>query len=323
MKLPSTLTKGSCALVFSLLLSASAFGQAYPNKPIKLVAAVAPGGSTDLTARVIAEKLSEQLGQPVTVENRGGAGGNIGANYVAKSAPDGYTLLIAVTGATAVNPSVYPNMPYDPVKDLAAVSQLNVVPQMLVINASVPGKDLKEFIAYAKTVPGKLNYASGGIGTLNHLAAAIFADMAGIQAEHIPYNGAAAALTDVLAGRMSFMFTSSLPRGTSDKARPLGVSTDTRSAAVPDVPTLAEAGLPGFNVGTWHGIVAPAGTPPEIIRRLNEEVVKALQDPKVRERYMAAGLEPKSSTPAEFAALIKSEVEKFAPIVKKLGVKAE
>ncbi len=300
-----------------------ALAQGYPAKPIKLVVGVPPGGATDAVARIVGQKLSEQLGQPVVIENRGGAGGNIGAELVAKAPADGYTLFLAVIGTMAINQSLYKAMPFDTMRDFAPISQLTSMPQMLVVHPSVPATSVKEFIAHAKANPGRLNFASGGKGTATHLAGELFKSMAGIEMVHVPYKGNGPAMADLLSGRVSAMFdqvVSSLPQVKGGKLRGLGVTTSTRSPAAPEMPTISEAGLAGYSVTTWHGLVAPAGTPPEVIRRLNAEVVKALNSSDVRDKFAANGVDPVSSSPEAFAAFMRAEIRKWSDTVKAAGI---
>ncbi len=302
-----------------------ALGQGYPSKPIRLVVGVPPGGTTDVVARIVGQKLAEQLGQPVVIDNRGGAGGNIGAEAVAKAAPDGYTLFLAVIGTMAINPSLYRDMPFDTLRDFAPISQLTSMPQVMLVHPSIPAKSVREFIAYAKSRPGKIDFASGGNGTATHLAGELFKAMSGTDLVHVPYKGNGPAMTDLVSGRVAVMFDqvfTGLPFVRSGKLRALGVTTARRSPAAPDIPTIAESGLPGYDVTTWHGLVAPAGTPREIVNRLHDEVVKALNSPEVRERFAANGIDPVSSTPEEFGAFMKAEIKKWSETVKAAGVTA-
>jgi tripartite-type tricarboxylate transporter receptor subunit TctC len=295
---------------------------AYPNRPIRLLVGVPPGGANDLVARVVAQQLGEQLGQSIVVENRGGAGGNIAADYVAKSPPDGYTLFLSVIGTMAINPSLYPSLPFDSMRDFATISQLTSMPNVMLVHPSIPAKTVKEFIAYAKEHPGKINFASGGSGTATHLAAELFKTMAGIDMVHVPYKGNGPATIDLLSGRVAVMFdqiATALPNVRDGRLRALGVSTASRSPAAPDLPTIAESGLPGYDVTTWHGLVAPAGTPRPIIERLHDEVVKALASPAVRDKFAAAGIVPVSSTPEEFAAFTQAEINRWRGVVKASG----
>jgi tripartite-type tricarboxylate transporter receptor subunit TctC len=298
----------------------------YPDKPIRLVVGVPPGGSTDLIARIVGEQLGKQMGQPVVIENRGGAAGNIGAELVAKAPPDGYTLFLAPIGTVAINPSLYASMPFDPVRDFAPVSQLTSLPMVMLLNPSIKATTVQEFVAYARANPGSVNFASGGSGTGTHLAGELFKMRTGIEMTHVPYKGNGPAMTDLLGGRVVVMFdqiSTGLPQLQSGKLRALGVTTAKRSPAVPEIPTLAEVGLPGFDMTTWHGIVAPAGTPPAVIAKLNAEVVKAVNTPEVREKFKTNGIDPVSSTPEQFGALIQSEIARWRDVVKASGAKVD
>jgi len=311
--------------LFALLIAVSpgaALADTYPSHPIRLLVGVPPGGANDLVARVVAQQLTEQMGQSVIVENRAGAGGNIAADYVAKSPPDGYTLFLSVIGTMAINPSLYKTMTFDSIKDFAPISQLTSMPQVMLVHPSIPATTVREFIAYAKSHPGQINFASGGSGTATHLAAELFKSMAGIDMVHVPYKGNGPATVDLLSGRVTVMFdqiATALPSVRDGRLRALGVSTAQRSPAAPDIPTIAESGLPGYDVTTWHGLVAPAGTPRPIIDRLHAEVVKALNSPSVRDKFKAAGIVPVSSTPEEFAAFTQRELDRWRIVVKASG----
>jgi tripartite-type tricarboxylate transporter receptor subunit TctC len=291
----------------------------YPDHPVRLVVGVPPGGTIDLIARIVGKQLSEQTGQTFIVENRAGAGGNIGAGYVAHAAPDGYTLFVSVIGTMAINPHIYDKLPFDPIKDFAAISELDVVPQLMIINPSVPARNLKEFIAYAKAHDGQINYASGGVGTATHMAGEMFNSMAGTHLVHVPFRGSAPAMTELLSGRASVMFeqiSTALPQVRANNVRAMGVTTLKRSPAAPDIPSLSEAGLTGYDVSTWHGLVAPAGTPAAVISRLHDEVVKALASPAVQKAFADAGITPVSSSPREFTAFTQAEILKWRDVVK-------
>jgi tripartite-type tricarboxylate transporter receptor subunit TctC len=314
-----------CALV-AVGMHGTACAQSYPQKPVRLVVGVPPGGTTDVVARLVGQKLGELLGQQVVIENRGGAGGNIGAEYVAKSAADGYTLFLATIGTMAINPSLYSKMPFDTLRDFAAISQLTSMPQLLVVHPSVPVKTVKELIVYAKARPGQLNFASGGSGTAIHLAGELFKTMAGVDMVHVAYKGGGPAMTDVIGGQVSLMFDqilTSLPHAQSGKLRALAVTTAQRSPAAPQIPTIAEAALPGYAVTTWHGLLAPAGTSREIVNRLSGESAKVLQGADIRERFATQGVDPVSSTPEQFAAMMKAELEKWRKVVAQAGVKID
>jgi len=307
-------------------LAAVAQAQAWPSKPIKWVVPFAPGGTTDILARTVGEKLAVALGQPVIIENKPGAGGGVGAEFTAKSAPDGYTIMGGTISTHAINASLYKSLPYDPVKDFVAITLIARVPNMLVINPSVPAKDVKELIALLKANPGKYSFASSGNGTSQHLSGELFKSMSGTDMQHIPYKGSPPALQDVVGGQVAMTFdniTTALPLAKAGKLRALAVTTAKRSSVAPDVPTLAESGLPGFEVGSWQGVFAPAGTPPEIVKRLNAEIVKALNMPDVRDKLSGLGAEIVADSPEEFSALVKAEVAKWADVVKKSGAKVD
>jgi len=303
-----------------------AWPQAYPAKPVRLMVPFPPGGSTDIVARIVAQKLGDRLGQQVVVENRGGAGGTIGTEVLAKAPPDGYTLGVASTSTHAVAPSVYTKLGYDPVKDFAPISLVAVSPYLLVVHPDVQVKSLQEFVAYVKARPGKLNYASAGTGSTTHLAMEMLKSAAGLYIVHIPYNGNGPAGTAVIAGQVEALFGSLpavLPHAKSGRVRPIAVGTPKRSPSLPDVPTVAESGFPGFDASLWLAIMAPAGTPPAVIDRLHKEIVAVIGSPDAADALAKAGAEPISSTPAELASMVKDGVGKYATIVKQAGVKAE
>jgi tripartite-type tricarboxylate transporter receptor subunit TctC len=302
-------------------LTASAFAQSYPAKPVKVVVPYPPGGPTDIVARVVSQKLSEQTGQQFVVENRPGAGGNIGAEAVARSAADGYTVAVATT-AHAINPSLFKNLTYDIQKDFAPVSQLTTGPLVIVVNPSLPAKDVRELIALAKAKPGELSFASSGNGQSTHLSAELFNSMAGIKMNHVPYKGSAPALTDVMGGQAALMFDtmlSAMPHVRSGKLRALAVTSAARSPAAPELPTIAESGLPGYEAIAWNALLAPAGTPKDVIAKLNAELKKALETPEIKERFASQGFTAAWTSPEAFAAFLKSEVDKWAKVVKVSG----
>jgi tripartite-type tricarboxylate transporter receptor subunit TctC len=304
-----------------------AHAQAFPNKPIRLVVPYPAGGPLDIMARAIGQKLTEAWKQPVVVDNRAGAGGNIGADLVAKAAPDGYTLLMGAVATQAINPALYSKIPYDPVKDFTPVALVAQVPNILVVNPTVPAKSVRELIDLARAKPGSLNFASGSTGSTGHLAGELFKTMAGVDMVHIPYKGAAPATTDLLAGQVQLMFdnlANALPNVKAGRLRALAVTTLNRSPAVPDLPTIAESGLPGFDLTTWFGVLVPAGTPAEIVDRLNAEIVRALDARDMRARLEKMGAEPPTNnTPERFAAFIRVEAEKYAKVVKASGAKVD
>ena len=305
---------------FALLGAPSALAQApFPTKPVRLVVPFPAGGTTDILARAAAQKLSETLGQQVIVDNRPGAGGNIGAELVAKAPADGYTLLMGTVGTHAINPSLYAKMPYDHVKDFAPVILVAGVPNVLVVNPEVPVKSVPELIAYAKANPGKLNFASSGSGTSIHLSGELFKAMTGVQMTHVPYKGSAPALTDLVGGRIQLMIDGGnvvQPFVLDGRARALLVTGDTRSPALPDVPSAREAGLPEFVIYGWQGVLAPAGTPQSVIDRVSREIAKALSAPELKSRLSSQGTEPAYLPPAEFRAYIAGEEKRWAQVIR-------
>jgi tripartite-type tricarboxylate transporter receptor subunit TctC len=318
----SLLLATAAAILATAAAPAFAQGGGYPSKPITMVVPFPPGGPTDLVARVLAQKLSEQLGQNVLVDNRGGANGNIGAQLVAKAPADGYTLLYN-TSSIALSPALYKSVSYDVQKDFAPVALVAVVPLALVTHPSVPASNVKEFVAYAKAHPGKLSYGSAGNGNVTHLGAFQFVQANGIDAAHVPYKGSAPADVDLVGGQIQFMTdtVNSVMAFVRDKRmKMLAVTTARRMSLFPDVPTLAESGMPGFEVGAWQGVMVPAGTPAPVVERLNAEIVKALKASDVRERLALQGAEPLGSTPAEYGAYVRKELARWAGVVKATGV---
>jgi tripartite-type tricarboxylate transporter receptor subunit TctC len=306
-------------------MSTSLWAQNWPTKPIRMVIAFPPGGPTDLVSRVLAQRLSEQLGQQVIVDNKPGAGGNIAAELSAKAAPDGYTLFYN-TSAVVIGPALYGKVNYDTLKDFAPVALTASVPMVLVVNPQLPAKSLKEFLDLAKSRSGALNYSSSGTGTITHLASAMMSTQTGIQTQHIPYKGSAPGLVDLVAGQTQFMIdtiNTVLPYVRENRLRGLAVTSSKRSPLLPDLPTLAEAGIAGFEAAAWQGIVVPTGTPAEIIQKLNAEVNKALTHPDLRSRLAAQGADILGGTPAEYAAYLRTEMPRWAKAVKDSGAKAE
>ncbi len=309
-----------------MLPFAGAQAPAYPTKPIRIVVPFPPGGATDLLARDVAQKLTDAWGQSVIVDNRPGAGGNIGSELVAKAAPDGYTLEMGTVGTHAINASLYAKMPYDHVKDFVPIILVAGVPNVLVVNPSVPVNSVAELIAYAKANPGKLNFASSGAGTSIHLSGELFKVMAGVDVTHVPYKGSAPALQDLLGGQVQFMFDNlppSLPHIKAGKLRALAVTSTTRAPALPDLPTMAESGLPGFEASSWFGLLAPAGTPPAIVAKINAEVAKWLATPEAREKLAKQGANAAGGTSEDFAKHIAAETAKWAKVVKASGAKVD
>jgi tripartite-type tricarboxylate transporter receptor subunit TctC len=321
MPLPRFLTRRRLvqAIAMTMVLSSGAvMAQAWPAKPVTLIVPFPPGGTTDVLARALAEKLQHSLGQPVIVESKPGAGATLGADYVAKSKPDGYTLLIGAVHHTIAT-SVYKKLPYDFQKDFAPITTIALVPNVLVVNASTPARNVAELVAMAKAQPGKLTYGSNGNGTAQHLIGTQFQNITGTEIVHIPYKGSGPLATDLLGGQITMSFdtvTPVLQHIKAGKLRALGVTTAKRSSALPDVPTLDEAGLKGFNIGTWFGVLAPVATPKDIVAKLNAEAVKVIHSPEFRKRMDEIGAEPVGNSTADMGAQIKGETEKFAKLVK-------
>lgn len=307
-----------CATLFAI----AAHAQDYPNKPIRLVVPFPPAGATDLLSRIVAQKLSERLGQQVLVENKSGAGANLGAEFVAKSAPDGYTLLMAPSSVYAVGVTLYKKVPFDLVKDLAPVSTIAIVPHILNVNPELPVTSVNELIALAKAKPRQLNMASQGTGTTSHLEGELFNTMAGIEMTHVPYKGSTPAIQDLIAGNVQVMFDSIAASQSQIKVgrlRALAVLGSQRSVLLPNVPTVAEAALPGFKSEAWLGIMAPAQTPKPIITRLNKELMHIVAEPVAQKQMIAAGFDPQSSTPEQFSQYIKDDIEQWGNVVKATG----
>lgn len=319
-----------CAAAFFVALPVAA-QSTWPTKPVKIVVPFAPGGTTDILARAVAPELSKAFGQPFIVDNRAGAGGNVGADIVAKSAGDGYTLLMGTVGTHGINKALYPKMPFDPVKDFAPITLVAGVPNVMVMNTerarALGINSVADFIKYAKANPGKLNMASSGNGTSIHLAGELFKSMSGTYMLHFPYRGSGPALLDMLGGSMDVMFDnlpSSMPHIKAGKLKALAVTSAQRSAALPDIPTIEEAGkLKGYEASSWFGLLAPAGTPPDVVNRIQQEVAKALNTPAIKEKLLAQGAIPSGNTPQEFAKLIDSEITKWAQVVKASGAKVD
>ncbi len=320
----------SCRIArVALALVAFAFAgtvaaQAYPSKPIRIIIPFAAGGTSDILARFIGPKLTEAWGQPVIVENKAGANGNVAAEYVSRSAPDGYTVMLGDIGALSIAPSVYPTLPFDPVKDFSPVIMVSYSPHILAVHPSVPVSNVKELIAYAKARPGQLNFAVSGTGGAPHLAGIEFQQRTGVQWSYIPYKGGSAAVLDVVAGQANVLFNGMLAtygQVKNGKLRALAVSSAKRVAAAPDLPTVAEQGLPGFETGSWQGIVAAAGTPKEIVAKLNAELTRILNTQDMKEKLAAQGTEVRADTPESFAAFIRDEKARWAKVVKESGAK--
>jgi len=313
------------ALALAVLAPALASAQSWPNKPVRLVSPFPAGGGTDAFARPLAAQLSQQFGHQFVIDNRGGAGGTIGAEHVAKSPADGYTFLVGAVHHT-IAVSVYSKLGYDLEKDLVPVTLVALVPNVVVLHPKVPANTLRELVDYAKANPGKLNYGSAGNGTSHHLAGELFKTLTGTQINHVPYKGAGPAMQDLLGGQVDMMFDgmgSSAPQIRGNKLRPLAVTTAARSPAFPDVPTAQEAGVPNYFVTTWYGIWAPAGTPPEVIAKLQIEVNKAMQTATIRDVWAQQGASPGGNSPAEFGAFVKAEIAKWAKVAKESGARVD
>jgi tripartite-type tricarboxylate transporter receptor subunit TctC len=310
----------------ALVAPAVVQAQSYPSKPIRLIIPFPPGGSTDILGRSVAQKLSEAWGQQIIVDNRGGAGGTIGADLAAKAPADGYTLLMGHIGTLAVNVTLYPKLTYDPVKDFTPVSMVALVPNVLVVHPSLPVKTVTELIAYAKANPGRLNYSSGGNGSAAHLAVEYFKLQTQTDIVHVPYKGTGPSVTDLIAGQVSLTMTGApavMPHVQSGRIRALGVSSPQRVPALPQIPTVAESGVPGFDATQWYGVVAPAGTPKDIVAKLNAEIRKIMQSKEMLDRLATEGAIAAPGTPEQFGAYIKSEITRWGGVVRAAGMKAD
>ena len=312
--------------IVAVLFLLSGLAQAFPDKPVRFVVGFTPGGPSDILARAVGQKLAERWGQQVVVENRPGAGGNLAAEVVAKSAPDGYTWLLGNNSILATNHALYKKLSYDPLKDFAPVALVAVQPNILVVHPDVPAKSLQELIEFLKRNPGKLNYASSGAGAAAHLAGELFKSMAGVDIVHVPYKGAQPALTDLIAGHAQLMFATSasvIPYMKAGRLRALAVTTAQRSPSVPELPTVAQAGLPGFEATTWHGVVVPAATPAAVVQQLNRDINAVLKEKDLSERLAGLGAEVLTGTPQDFADYIAREIPKWTKVVKDSGAKAD
>ena len=319
--------RGLAALAVLAAAALPAFGQAWPAKPVRVVVPYPPGGPVDISARLLAPRLQATLGQPFLVENKPGAGGNIGADFVAKSAPDGYTIGMGAIATHAINPALMASVPYDPIRDFRHLALVVQVPNVLVMNTELPVRSVAELVAYAKARPGKLDFASGSTGSTGHLAGELFKQMTGTFMVHIPYKGAPPAVADLLAGRVHLMFdnlASALPNVKAGKLRALAVTTLKRSASLPELPTLDESGLKGFDMTTWWGLMGPAGMSADVVQRLSAEILAAMDAPEVRERLRAMGMEGSAvRTPEQFTAFVDAERRLYAKLVKQSGAKPD
>ena len=323
------MSSGTCRAalaLFCVLLPAITVAQNYPSKPIRLIVAFPPGGSTDIIARIVGQKLGERLGQQVVIDNRGGAGGTIGTEIAARANPDGYTLTMGTTSTHVIAAGAYANLKYDPIKDFEPITLVASTPYLLVVNPGVKANSLKEFIALAKSQPGKLNYASAGTGTTTQLAMEMLKTAAGIDVVHVPYNGNGPANTATLGGQVQVLFGSMpavLTQAKAGRLRPLAVGTPKRSPSLPDVPTVAESGYPGFDASLWLGFFAPKGTPAAILKRLQSELTGIAQSPEMKEQFERNGAEPLTTSPAELTKLLKVEIDKYSKVIKAAGIKLE
>ena len=325
MKSKNTFAFAAIALCSAFAFTGAAHAQ-YPTKPIKIVVPFPAGGTTDILARAVAADLQKAFGQAVVVENKAGAGGNIGSDSVAKSSPDGYTLLMGTVGTHAINVSLYPKMPYDAVKDFAPVSLVAGVPNVLVASPSFPVNSVKDLVDAAKKAPDKITFASSGSGTSIHLSGELFKQLAGVQMTHVPYKGSSAALPDVISGQVNVMFDNApsvIQHIRGGKLKAVAVTSDKRSPALPGVPTIAESGLPGFEASSWFGVLAPAATPKDIVDKLSGAIAKSLQTPEMKERLAGQGAVAVGNTPEQFSAHIKSEIDKWSKVVKASGAKVD
>ncbi|MGQ0524238.1 MAG: Bug family tripartite tricarboxylate transporter substrate binding protein [Betaproteobacteria bacterium] len=316
----------TAVILLACTLPAAVMAQRYPERPVRLVVGFAPGGSTDVTARIIAERLTVAFGQQVIVDNRSGAGGNIGADIVAKSNPDGHTVLMATTGVMAFNHYLYAKLPYSAEKDLAAVTQIGSLPLILLVPASLPAKSVQELVAAARAHPGKYSFGSSGVGGATHVTAELFKSLAAVNIVHVPYKGSGQMMGDLLAGQVHIAFdqiASSITHVKSGRLRALGISTAKRSALMPELPTIAESGVAGYEATSWNGLAVRAGTPRQLVDRLQRHTRDAIQVPDVRQRMVALGIEPVGGTPEDFTRLIRAERDKWIPLFKKIGIQPQ
>ena len=314
------------AVALALPVTGAAHADDYPSRPIRLIVPYAPGGGADAIGRIVAKRVSETIGQPIVIENRGGAGSILGTEAVKNADPDGYTLLVGQSGPISINPAVYKNLRYDPVKDFAPVTMTTAYPYILVVNAKLPVNNLQEFVTLARSKPGEFNYGTTGVGAANHLVSELLSSRAGLKMTHIPYRGTALAVGDLLAGQVTMVFAdavSAMPHVQAGTLRALAVSSKNRAAIAPDIPTIAESGYPGFDAIGWHGILAPARTPPAIIGRLNSEIVKALKDPATKSLLETQAMQLVGNSPEEFAAFIKQDIALWQDVATQANVEVK
>lgn len=325
--MPGRSVRRTAGIALALLaVAAPAHAQPFPTKPLRIVVPFPPGGTSDILARLIGQKMSDDWGQPVLTDNRPGASGNIGAEHVARQRGDGYTLFINTVGTHAINPAIFPKLPFDPIRDFTPISNLVNLPSILLVHPSIPVRTVKELVALARKRPGELLYSSAGSGSQPHLSAEMFRGATGIQIQHVPYKGAAQQMIDLIAGHVALTFAtapSGVPVAKAGQARAIAVTSANRIPALPDTPTVAESGYPGFLAIGWNGIVGPAGMPQPVLERVHAQIVRIMQMPDVRERLIGLGAEPLWTTPEEFGALMKAEIARWAKVVKESGAKLD
>jgi tripartite-type tricarboxylate transporter receptor subunit TctC len=321
-----SIVKGFVTAALTMFISDAVPGQTYPTRPIHIVVPSSPGaGVTDIMARLVGQHLSARIGQQIVIDNRPGASGILGSEVVSRAAPDGYTLLVANV-SLVVNPFLYPKMPYDPLKDFVPVTMINSAPLLLVVHPSIPAKSVTELIAFAMSHPGQLNYGSGGLGSTPYLAAELFKSLAGIDVVHVPYKGGAPALSDLVGGQLTFMIENmpgTMPYAKAGNLRALAITSPQRTELAPELPTMAEAGVPGYEISGWNGLFAAKGTPPDIVARLHSEVTKILRTPEVRQELATLGAEPVGDTPDEFAAFLRADAARWGKIIQEKGIRSD
>jgi tripartite-type tricarboxylate transporter receptor subunit TctC len=321
-----SIVKGFVTAALTMFISDAVPGQTYPTRPIHIVVPSSPGaGVTDIMARLVGQHLSARIGQQIVIDNRPGASGILGSEVVSRAAPDGYTLLVANV-SLVVNPFLYPKMPYDPLKDFVPVTMINSAPLLLVVHPSIPAKSVTELIAFAMSHPGQLNYGSGGLGSTPYLAAELFNSLAGIDVVHVPYKGGAPALSDLVGGQLTFMIENmpgTMPYAKAGNLRALAITSPQRTELAPELPTMAEAGVPGYEISGWNGLFAAKGTPPDIVARLHSEVTKILRTPEVRQELATLGAEPVGDTPDEFAAFLRADAARWGKIIQEKGIRSD